>query len=142
MEQVNNMPLRIKGLQKASLIDYPPYACCVVFLSGCNFRCGFCHNPELVLGKSNTETISEEEFFSFLSKRKKWLDAVCITGGEPCLNKELPKFISKIKDHGYKVKLDTNGSSPDMLDELLDKGLLDYIAMDIKGNLNQYEKVA
>ncbi|MBW2975376.1 anaerobic ribonucleoside-triphosphate reductase activating protein [Candidatus Woesearchaeota archaeon] len=136
------MSLKIKGLQKTSLIDYPPYTCCVVFLSGCNFRCGFCHNPALLVEVAKTPTIHEAEFFGFLEKRKRWLDAVCITGGEPCLYDELPDFIRKIKRLGYKVKLDTNGSNPDMLEGLIRSGLVDYIAMDIKGSLDEYDEIA
>jgi pyruvate formate lyase activating enzyme len=131
----------IKGLQKTSLIDFEPYTACVVFLGGCNFRCSYCHNPDLVLNHSSIDNISKDEFFSFLDSRKKWLDGVCITGGEPCLYKDLPKFISKIKEKGFLVKLDTNGTNPNMLQELIDKKLVDYVAMDIKTDLNSYPSV-
>ena len=136
------MTLPIKGLQKMSLIDYSPYTSCVVFLSGCNFRCGFCHNPELLVEVDKTPTISEEDFFLFLKGREKWLDGVCITGGEPCLYEELPDFIKKIKNMGYKVKLDTNGTNPAMLKKLIDDKLIDYIAMDTKGSLERYDEIA
>jgi len=134
------MKLEIKGLQKTSLIDYSPYTSCVVFLAGCDFRCPFCQNPDLVLNPEKLDTIKKEDFFEFLKKRKKWLDGVCITGGEPTLYKELPEFIKKIKDLGYKVKLDTNGSNPDMLKELVK--LADYVAMDIKSSLEKYDESA
>lgn len=130
----------IKGLQKTSLIDFSPYTSCVVFLAGCSFRCGFCHNPELVKNSSNIKTIPEKDFFDFLDLRKEWLDGVCITGGEPTIHNDLVDFISKIKEKGYKVKLDTNGINPKMLKELVEKKLVDYIAMDIKSSLKNYEK--
>jgi len=136
------MPLPIKGLQKTSLIDYSPYTSCVVFVSGCNFRCGFCQNPDLLVEVSKMPSISEKELFSFLEKRKKWLDGVCITGGEPCLYDELLGFVKEVKDFGYKVKLDTNGTNPAMLKELIDGGLVDYIAMDIKGSLDRYDEAS
>ena len=131
----------IKGLQKTCLVDYEPYTACVVFLAGCNFRCGYCHNPDLVLNFKEIDTIKEEEFFSFLDSRKQWIDGVVISGGEPCAYKDLPSFISKIKDMGFLVKLDTNGSNPIQLKELLDKKLLDRVAMDIKTSLDDYNAV-
>ena len=133
--------LQIRGLQKTSLIDYAPYTCCVVFLAGCNFRCPFCQNPDLIVGKDRNPVIYEDEFLDFLKERKKWLDAVCITGGEPCLYEKLPKLIKKIKSLGYKVKIDTNGTNPSMLKELIDKKLIDYVAMDIKGPLDKYDEI-
>ena len=136
------MTLQIKGLQKASLIDYEPYTACVVFLAGCNFRCGFCQNPDLIIEVDKTQSISEEEFFDFLRKRKKWLEGVCITGGEPCINEDLPDFIKKIKKESYKVKLDTNGANPLMIKKLIDDKLIDYVAMDIKGSLDKYDQIA
>ena len=136
------MGLPIKGLQKTSLIDYDPYTSCIVFVSGCNFRCGFCQNPGLLVEVSKLPTIPEEEFFSFLVERKKWLDGVVISGGEPCLYEELPLFIKKVKELGYKIKLDTNGTNPAMIKELIDGGLVDYVAMDIKGSLDKYDSVA
>jgi pyruvate formate lyase activating enzyme len=134
--------VQIKGLQKTSLIDFQPYTSCVVFLAGCNFRCGFCQNPNLIVEIDKTPTISQDEFFGFLEKRKKWLDGVVITGGEPSLYDDLPEFIRKIKDLGYKVKFDSNGTNPKMIKELIGDKLIDYVAMDIKGSLEKYDKVA
>jgi pyruvate formate lyase activating enzyme len=129
----------IRGLQKTSLVDYPPNIACTVFLGGCNFRCGFCYNPDIVF--SRPAQILEEEFFDFLDERKNLLDAVCVTGGEPTMQKYLPEFVMKIKKIGLKVKLDTNGSNPEMLQNLIDNKLVDYIAMDIKGPLENYEQI-
>lgn len=121
----------IGGLQKTTLIDYPDKVACIVFTIGCNFRCGFCHNPELVeVGKKSN--VPEDVFFDFLEKRKKILDGVVITGGEPLLQKDIKNFIIKIKEKGFLVKLDTNGTSPELLKELIDLKLIDYVAMDIK----------
>jgi len=131
----------IKGLQKLSLIDYEPYTCCVIFTAGCNFRCAFCQNKDLVLNPEKLDTISNEEFYDFLEKRKKWLDAVCISGGEPTLHKDLPEHIARIKSIGYKVKLDTNGTNPKMVEQLINDKLIDYVAMDIKETLQKYEKI-
>src|SRR3989344_5633428 len=136
------MKLEIKGLQKTSLIDYPPYTSCVVFLAGCDFRCPFCQNPDLILNPEKLETVKQEDFLEFLKKRKKWLDAVCISGGEPTLYEDLPEFIKKIKDLGYKVKIDTNGNNPNAIEELINKKLIDYVAMDIKAPLDKYSKAA
>jgi pyruvate formate lyase activating enzyme len=134
--------LEIKGLQKLSVIDYPGKTCAVVFLGGCNFRCPFCQNPELVLAPEKLPNMPQDEFFAFLQERKKWLDGVCITGGEPCIHQDLPEFIKKIKSMDFLVKLDTNGSNPGMLEQLLKEKLLDYIAMDIKAPLDRYDKAA
>jgi pyruvate formate lyase activating enzyme len=134
--------VQIKGIQKTSLVDYDSYTSCVVFLSNCNFRCGFCHNLDLVLNYDKIETISHDDFFSFLDSRKKWLDAVVISGGEPTLHKNLVNFISKIKDKDFLVKLDTNGTNPILIKELLSLNLVDYIAMDIKSSIDNYEEVA
>jgi len=128
--------MKIGGLQKLSLIDYPGKTAATVFLVGCNFKCGFCHNPELV--KGNIPEISEKEFFSFLDERKDFLDGVCITGGEPTIHKDLISFVKKIKKKGFLVKLDTNGSNPEMLKKLL--GLIDFVAMDIKTSKKGYDK--
>ncbi len=132
--------MNIAGWAKSSLINFPKCASTVVFLGGCNFRCGYCHNPEIVLSK-NQSVVSEEEFFQFLDKRKKFLDGVCITGGEPTLSKELYSFIEEIKEKGYKVKIDTNGTNPEMIKMLIANKLLDYVAMDIKAPLDKYEEV-
>jgi pyruvate formate lyase activating enzyme len=135
------MDLGIKGIQKSSLIDYPGKICSVIFMEGCNFRCPFCHNPELVLKTDTSEDIDSKEFLDFLLSQKKWIDGVCITGGEPTLNKDLPLFIKKIKDLGFLVSLHTNGSNPKMLQELIDNNLLDYVAMDIKGPKESYSNI-
>lgn len=128
----------IKGINKTTLVDYPPYTSSTIFLSGCNFRCPFCHNPDLVEGFHLLDDISEKEILEFLDTRKKWIDAVCITGGEPCIQKDLPQFIKKIKDKGFLLKLDTNGTNPDMIKFLLKNNLIDKIAMDIKSSKENY----
>ncbi len=127
----------IYGLQKMTLLDYPGYVACTVFLNGCDFRCPYCHNFELVDGTAEP-LMDEEKFFAFLGKRKGLLDGVCISGGEPLLHRDIDVFIRKIRKIGYKVKLDTNGYHPDMLDKLIDEGLVDYIAMDIKNSFDKY----
>ncbi len=127
----------IGGLQKLTLIDYPGKIACTVFLIGCDFRCPWCYNPKLVLPEKikNHKKIPEKYFFDFLKQRKGLLDGVVICGGEPTVNKDLPDFIKKIKKLGYTVKLDTNGSNPEMLKNLIDEKLVDYVAMDIKAPL-------
>ena len=130
--------MQIGGLQKTSLIDYPDKLAAIVFTAGCNFRCGFCYNPELVTQIDKKSLVSEKDIIEFLEKRKKVLDGVVITGGEPTMHKDLPKFIRKIKKMGYLVKLDTNGTNPKMLSKLIKDKLIDYIAMDIKGSLRRY----
>lgn len=129
----------IKGLQKLTLLDYPGHLACTIFTGGCNFRCPFCHNATLVLGKSEEE-YSADEIFEFLKKRQGTLEGVAITGGEPLLQGDIADFIKKIKDMGFKVKLDTNGSFPEKLKELVSLGLLDYVAIDIKNSLNKYSE--
>jgi pyruvate formate lyase activating enzyme len=129
----------VNGLQKLTLLDYPAHCACTVFLAGCNLRCPFCHNASLVLGQGDL-ALSEEDFFSFLCKRKGLLDGVCVTGGEPLLRPDLLPFLQKIKENGFAVKLDTNGTFPDRLKEVIDAGVLDYIAMDLKNSLPLYEK--
>ncbi len=135
--------IEIGGLEKSTLIDYPGRPACTVFLIGCNFRCPFCYSSELVLLEKikKQPRISEKEFFDFLKKRKELLDGVVICGGEPTIHKDLPEFIKKIKKLGYPVKLDTNGSNPEMLEELIDKKLIDYVAMDIKAPKKKYGKI-
>jgi len=133
--------MKIGGLQKFSLIDYPDKICAIVFTQGCDFLCPFCHNPELVEPKLFSQPIPEDEIFSFLKKRKGKLEAVTITGGEPCLQSDLPVFLQKIKEMGYLLKLDTNGSFPEMLNEIIEQNLIDYLAIDIKGPLEKYEKI-
>ncbi|MDI6655275.1 MAG: anaerobic ribonucleoside-triphosphate reductase activating protein [Candidatus Hydrothermarchaeota archaeon] len=131
----------IKGLVKTTLIDYPGKIASTIFLAGCNFRCPYCQNPDLVAGYWELPTISEEEIFGHLKSRKKWLDGVCVSGGEPTLNEELPEFLRKIKSMGFLIKLDTNGTNPEMLKKLLDEKLIDYAAMDIKAPIERYEEV-
>ena len=131
----------IKGLQKLTLLDFPEKMACTVFTLGCNLRCPFCHNASLVLADRADDTaISEEEFFSFLQKRRGILEGVCVTGGEPTLMPDLPDFIRRIRAMGYAVKLDTNGYRPDVLKALVGEGLLDYVAMDVKNSLRLYPK--
>ena len=122
----------ISGFQKLTLLDFPEKTACTVFTAGCNFRCPFCHNASLVVDIPREAEISEQEFFTFLEKRVGVLDGVCITGGEPLLQPDIETFIRKIKDLGYAVKLDTNGSFPDKLRALVEQELVDYVAMDIK----------
>jgi pyruvate formate lyase activating enzyme len=124
--------MKIAGFKKQSLIDYSGNISSVVFTQGCNFRCGYCHNPDLVLPERFGNIYSEEKMFEYLAKYKKMLDAVCITGGEPTIHKDLPSFISRIKELGLKIKLDSNGTNPDMLKYLFENKLVDFIAMDIK----------
>jgi anaerobic ribonucleoside-triphosphate reductase activating protein len=134
--------MKIYGLQKLTLLDYPGKTACTIFTGGCNFRCPFCHNALLVTDIDSSDTYSEEEILNFLEKRKGLLDGVCITGGEPLLNADIAEFIAKIKDLGYKVKLDTNGTFPEKLKVLLEKHLVNYVAMDIKNSKEKYAKTA
>ena len=130
--------MKIQGLQKLTLLDFPERVACTVFFAGCNFRCPFCHNASLVVDIPSQADATEEEFFSFLKKRQGILDGVCVTGGEPLLQPDIEGFIRKIKELGYAVKLDTNGSFPEKLKSLVEKGLVDYVAMDIKNCLEEY----
>ena len=139
----------IQGIQKMTLLDFPGHVACTLFLSGCDFRCPFCHNYELVEGTGaafdgaelkTPPAMSHEEFFKFLQTRKGLLDGVAITDGEPCLRRDLPEFIAEIKDAGFLVKLDTNGNHPDMLRNLVRQRLIDYVAMDIKNSPEKYAK--
>jgi len=136
--------MKIGGLQKLTLIDYPGHLAATVFLIGCNFRCGFCYSSELVLPEKikNQPVFPEKDFFSFLKQRKGLLEGVVICGGEPTINNDLPSFIKQIKKLGFLVKLDTNGSNPKMLKSLIDKKLLDYVAMDIKAPKEKYSQIA
>jgi pyruvate formate lyase activating enzyme len=127
----------IGGLQKTSLIDFPGKVSCVCFVSGCNFRCPYCHNPDLV-NQPGKALVDESSFFAFIRERHGFLDGVVISGGEPTLQKDLPVFVSRVKREGCAVKLDTNGSHPRMIRELVEKGILDYIAMDIKTDPSLY----
>lgn len=133
--------MKIAGFQKFSLIDYPCKISAIIFTQGCNFRCPYCHNPELVDPKLFTYTLDEDSILSFLRRRVGKLDGVVITGGEPLLQHDLIEFIKKVKEMGYLVKLDTNGSYPENLERLLAKNLIDYIAMDIKAPLEKYHNV-
>jgi pyruvate formate lyase activating enzyme len=135
--------IEIGGLQKTTLIDYPGRISCTVFLIGCDFRCPWCYSSELVLPEKIKlqPRISEKEFFSFLKERQGLLEGVVVCGGEPTIHKDLPDFIKKIKELGYLVKLDTNGSNPEMLKKLIDEKLIDYIAMDIKQCQKKYDLV-
>jgi len=135
--------MTIGGLQKMTLIDYPNKIAATVFLIGCNFRCPYCHNPELVNPKfiERQTKIEEKDFFNFLDERAGFLDGVCITGGEPTIHSDLPKFIKNIKKRGFLVKLDTNGSNPEMLENLIKDNLIDFVAMDIKTSILKYNKV-
>lgn len=128
----------INGLQKLTLLDYPEKVACTIFTGGCNFRCPFCHNASLVTHLEDAERIPEEEVFAFLRKRSGILDGVCITGGEPLLQKDLESFIRSIKALGFSVKLDTNGSFPELLKHLAEEGLVDYVAMDLKNSKQKY----
>ena len=136
----------IKGLHKLTLIDYPGKIACSIFFYGCNFRCGFCHNPELVLEARDEgeivrlPDISRSEILDFLRERKKYLDGVCITGGEPLLNIDLD-FLKQVKDMGYLIKIDTNGSMPEKLQEIINAKLVDFIAMDIKAPKEKYSSL-
>lgn len=128
----------IKGLQKITLLDYPGKIACTVFLGGCNFRCPFCHNGSLVLPEKFGETIDKGDFLSFLDSRVGRLQGVCVSGGEPTLHNDLPELLSEIKARGFAVKLDTNGTNPEMLFSLIADGLVDYVAMDIKNSPEKY----
>ncbi len=132
----------IGGLQRFSLIDYPGKISAIVFTRGCNFRCPYCHNPELVDPQRYAEPWQEEEYWAFLQSRTQKLDAVVVTGGEPTLQEDLEPFLEKIRKMGFLIKLDTNGSNPDVLKDLLSANLVDYIAMDIKAPLEKYSEVA
>lgn len=149
--------MKIQGLQKMTLLDFPEHVACTVFLGGCDFRCPFCHNYELVERPSlsypddpmrdkdldsGLEGITQEQFMDFLTKRRGLLDGVAITGGEPCLRKDLPEFIATIRDAGFLVKLDTNGNHPDMLGNLLRQNLVNFVSMDIKNSPEKYAETA
>lgn len=130
--------MKIGGFQEFSLIDYPGKLCAIVFTQGCNFRCPYCHNPELVDPERFTKPVSEDYIFSFLEKRKDKLDAVEITGGEPTLHRDLADFIAKIKSMGFLIKLDSNGTNPEVVETLIKNNMVDYLAMDVKAPLEKY----
>lgn len=131
--------MQIGGLQKLTLLDFPGQVACTVFLQGCNFRCPFCHNPSLVLG---TEAITRESVLAFLKQRQGLLDGVAITGGEPLLSAGLEDLLREIRSLGYKIKLDTNGSFPRRLEQIISAGLVDYVAMDIKNTPEKYDQTS
>ena len=128
--------MKFGGLQKLTLLDYPNKMACTVFTVGCNFRCPFCHNNSLV--SSNVDLLTEEQILAFLQKRKNVLEGVCLTGGEPLLQRDVAEFLAKVKDLGYLVKLDTNGAFPAKLKQLVELGLVDYVAMDVKNSPQMY----
>ncbi len=128
----------ILGFAKTTLLDYPEHVAATIFTGGCNFRCPFCHNGQMVLNPASMERIDEEEVMAHLIKRKNVLEGVCITGGEPTLQADLSDFIRSIKDIGYLVKLDTNGTHPEVLKNLIDEKLIDYVAMDVKNCQSKY----
>lgn len=133
--------MKIHGLQKMTLLDFPGRVACTVFLGGCDFRCPYCHNFELVTGEAKP-LLDDRELFAFLEKRHGLLDGVAITGGEPCLNPGLPGLLRRIREMGFLTKLDTNGYHPDVLSSLLEEGLVDYVAMDIKNSPGKYAETA
>lgn len=130
--------MHIKGLQKVTLLDYPGKIACTVFLGGCNFRCPFCHNGSLVLPDRMGQDVGYGELLAFLDARRGRLQGVCVSGGEPTLHKDLPLLLSEIKARGFEVKLDTNGTDPELLLSLINDGLVDYVAMDIKNSPDKY----
>lgn len=134
--------MKIFGLQKLTLLDFPGHTACTVFTGGCNFRCPFCHNAGLVTDINPASVLEEDVFFDFLEKRQGILDGVCITGGEPLLQPDIESFMHRCKAMGFLVKLDTNGSFPDRLENLLRKGCVDYVAMDVKNCLEKYSLTA
>ena len=133
--------MKIHGLQKMTLLDYPGRVACTVFFGGCEMRCPFCHNAELLDG-SAPSVMTDEELIAFLEKRKGLLDGVAFTGGEPLLQKDLPDLARRIRDLGYDVKLDTNGMHPDRLEKMLQEGTVQYVAMDIKNDPERYAMTA
>jgi pyruvate formate lyase activating enzyme len=134
--------MKIKGFQKTSLIDYKPYLASVVFVGGCSFKCRYCYNPDLVLNPNAIPDFSEKEIFDYIESKKKFIDGVCITGGEPCIYPDLAGFCKRLKDKGFLVKLNTNGSRPEILKELIEQKLIDKVSMDIKSSFDNYDDVA
>lgn len=134
--------MKIYGFQKTTLLDYPGHVAATVFTGGCNFRCPFCHNGGLVLCPDRWQAVEEEEILAYLKKRRGILEGICITGGEPTLQPDLKEFLRKVKAEGYRVKLDTNGYLPDILWEVLEEGLADYVAMDVKASPSNYARAA
>ena len=132
--------LVFKGIQKTTLIDFPKQVACTLFLPKCNFKCPFCYNPQLVLNKDTGTSITEKQVFEFLEERKGFLDGVCVTGGEPLLHPNIIEFCKKLKQKGFLVKIDTNGTFPEILQKLIEEKAVDYIAMDIKNTKEKYNK--
>ncbi|MDI6829823.1 MAG: anaerobic ribonucleoside-triphosphate reductase activating protein [Actinomycetota bacterium] len=132
---------RVRGLQPASMIDWPGKLCSVIFLGGCNFRCPYCHNPELVEEKNSGEALAWGEVLRFLQGRRGWIDGVVITGGEPCIHADLPLMCAELRSLGFAVRIDTNGSRPQVLRNMLQGGVLDAVAMDLKTSLERYPGV-
>ena len=130
--------MKFYGIQKMTLLDYPEHVACTLFTGGCNFRCPFCHNALLVTELDGSCVIPEEEVLAFLGKRRGLLDGVCVTGGEPLMNRDIGEFLQKVKDLGFKVKLDTNGTNPGLLKALVAANLVDYVAMDVKNSPEKY----
>jgi len=140
---IHNSPLQFdtRGLEKFSLVEWPGKIAAIIFTGGCNFRCPFCHNPELVDGLNKTPPYPWKEIEKFLDKKKGWVDAIMITGGEPTIHADLPKILRIIKNKGYLTGIATNGSNPEMLREIIEKKLIDRICMDVKSSLDKYEEV-
>ena len=133
--------MKVTGIQKLTLLDYPGVVACTVFTAGCNFRCTFCHNAMLVLPEQiDDECLTDDEVFGFLKKRRGVLDGVAVTGGEPLLHADMPEFLARVKELGYKIKLDTNGSNPELLSEIVKNKLVDRVAMDIKNAPEEYAR--
>lgn len=132
--------MRIHGFSQLTLLDYPGKLACTIFCGSCNFRCPFCHNATLVLHPDSEPAIDEDTIVDTLMKRNNMLEGICVTGGEPTIYKDLPGFIGRLKETGYAIKLDTNGTNPDMLNELINDGLIDCVAMDIKASPDNYAK--
>lgn len=133
--------MKIGGVQKLSLVDYPHHTAVVLFTIGCNMRCGYCHNPELVLPERYADAIPQEDILLFLKSRIGRVEGVVISGGEPTMHEDLPDFIKKVKNMGFLIKLDTNGTNPDMVESLINAGLIDFVAMDIKASMARYQEV-
>lgn len=133
--------MKVFGFEKLSMVDFPGHLCCTVFTDGCNFKCPFCQNSDLVK-MQNLREINQDEIFSYLLKRKGVIDSVCVSGGEPTIYPDLEQFIVKIKSLGFLVKLDTNGTNYEMLKRLIENNLVDYVAMDIKNSLSAYGETA
>ncbi len=137
--------MKLSAIQRFTMLDYPDKVACIAFTPGCNMRCGFCHNPEFVLPEKIAELqdafISSETFFNFLDQRRGLLEGVVVSGGEPTIWTDLPAFLAEIKKRGFLTKLDTNGHHPEMLQQLLEKKLVDYVAMDVKTSLAEYPKL-